>query len=101
MDFVEIIQTLGFPIACVVACAFALYKVVERDKDEASNREDRLISNSKEASSALLKITNTIEESNKLNKELSETNRILVDKVNENLNNINNNMNIILDKLKK
>lgn len=99
MNYVEIIQTLGFPIACVVACAFALYRVVERDKDEASKREERLINNSKEASSALLKVANTIEESNKLNRELSETNRTLVDKVDGSLNDINNSVDKILERL--
>lgn len=100
MNYVEIIQTLGFPIACVVACAFALYKIVERDKDESTKREERLINNSKEASSALLKIAGTIEESNQLNKELSETNRLLVEKVDGNLNDINSNINTILERLK-
>jgi hypothetical protein len=99
MNYVEIIQTLGFPIACVVACAFALYRVVSRDKDEASKREERLINNSKEASSALLKVANTIEESNKLNRELSETNRTLVDKVDCSLNEINNSVDKILERL--
>jgi hypothetical protein len=99
MNYVEIIQTLGFPIACVVACAFALYKVVSRDKDEASSREERLISNSKEASSALLKVADTIEESNKLNRELSETNRLLVDKVDGSLNEINSSVDKILERL--
>lgn len=100
MDIVELIQTLGFPIACVVACGLALYKVVVRDKDEATKREERLINNSKEASTALLKVAGTIEESNQLNKELSETNRLLVEKVDGNLNEINNNMNTILERLK-
>lgn len=99
MNYVEIIQTLGFPIACVVACGFALYRVVVRDKDESSKREERLINNSKEASSALLKIANTIEESNKLNRELSETNRTLVDRVDSSLNALNSNVDKILDRL--
>lgn len=99
MDAVQIIQTLGFPIACVVFCGLFIYKLVTRDKDEAKDRENKLLENNNKASEALDRVANTIEETNKLNSELSETNRLLVEKVDGNLNDINTNMSKILDKL--
>ena len=100
MDVVQVIQNLGFPIACVVACGASMHKLVLRDKDEAKDREDKLIEANKQTSEALDKVANTIEETNTLNKELSETNRLLVEKVDENLSDINNSMNTILERLK-
>lgn len=52
-EIVQIIQNLGFPIACVVALAFFLYKLVTRDKDEAANREQRLIEANEKISESL------------------------------------------------
>ena len=100
MDIVQFIQTLGFPIACVVACGIFIYMLVTRDKDESKEREDKLIAANEKTSAALEKVANTIKETNELNEELSETNRLLVEKVDGNLNNINNNMDKILEKLK-
>lgn len=99
MDVVQIIQTLGFPIACVVACAFFIYKIIMRDKDEAAAREDKLTEANEKISEALNKISDTIEETNELNKDLSETNRMLVEKVEGKLTNLNNNMDKVLEKL--
>lgn len=98
-NILQIIQTLGFPIACVVACGFFIYKLVNRDKDEAKEREDRLIAANEKTSLALSKVADTIEETNSLNKELSETNRLLVERVDGDLSNINTNIDKILDKL--
>lgn len=52
-DIVQIIQTLGFPIACVVALAVFLYKIITRDKDEAAGREARLIDVNEKISNSL------------------------------------------------
>lgn len=101
MDIIQVIQTLGFPIACVVACGIFIYKLVNRDKDESKDREAKLIAANEKTSTALEKVANTIEETNQLNKELSETNRLLVDKVDGSLNNINGNIDKILEKLEK
>lgn len=98
-NILQIIQTLGFPIACVVACGFFIYNLVNRDKDEAKAREDRLIDANEKTSMALNKVADTIEETNVLNKELSETNRLLVERVDGDLSTINTNIDKILDKL--
>ena len=98
-NVLQIIQTVGFPIACVIACGFFIYKLVKRDKDEAKEREDRLIAANEKTSMALSKVADTIEETNALNQELSETNRLLVERVDGDLSNINTNIDKILDKL--
>ena len=98
-NVLQIIQTVGFPIACVIACGFFIYKLVNRDKDEAKEREDRLIDANEKTSMALNKVADTIEETNELNKELSETNRLLVERVDGDLSTINTSIDKILDKL--
>lgn len=99
MDWVNLIQSIGFPIACVIACAYFIYTYVNRDKDEAKSREDRLIESNTQFSLSLNKVADTITESDKVNKELSETNRLLVEKVEMKLQNIDNNISIIAEKL--
>ena len=101
MDWLNVIQTLGFPVACVVACGFFIYKLVTRDKDEAKERENRLQDSIKDSSIALSKVADTIDESNKVNKELSETNRLLVEKMENKIDGIGANVGKILDKLDK
>lgn len=98
-EIVQIIQNLGFPIACVVALAVFLYKLVTRDKDEAANREQRLIEANEKISESLQKVADTIEESNRINSELSETNKLLVDKIEGKLDQIDTNLTQVLERL--
>lgn len=98
-EIVQIIQNLGFPIACVVALAVFLYKLVTRDKDEAANREQRLIEANEKISQSLQKVADTIEESNRVNSELSETNKLLVDKIEGKLDQIDTNLVQVLERL--
>lgn len=97
--WVTIIQSLGFPIACVVACGVFIYYIIKRDKDEAKAREDKLIEANIKSSEALDKVADTIVASDVVNKELSETNKLLVDKIEGNLVDISNNVEKVLDKL--
>lgn len=98
-EIVQIIQNLGFPIACVVALAVFLYKLVTRDKDEAASREQRLIEANEKISESLQKVADTIEESNRVNSELSETNKLLVDKIEGKLDQIDTNLVQVLERL--
>lgn len=93
------IQTLGFPIACVLGCAYFIYKLVTRYQDEAKSREDKLISANMEQSKVLDKVANTISESNEVNKELSQTNKILVGKINDKLEDVEDKLDNIESKL--
>lgn len=101
MDWMQIIQTLGFPIACVVACGFFIYKLVNRNQDEAKERETKLIEANMKSAVALDKVADSISESNTVNKELSETNRLLVEKMTDKLDDIDGNVEKILTKLDK
>lgn len=98
-DVVQIIQTLGFPIACVVALAVFLYKIITRDKDEAAGREARLIDVNEKISNSLQKVADTIKEQNHINSELSETNRMLVDKIEGKLDQIDTDIQQVLERL--
>lgn len=42
-DYLTIIQTLGFPIACVVGLAFFIYKFSIKIYDSEKEREDKYI----------------------------------------------------------
>ena len=103
MELISFVETLitefGFPIACVIACAWFIAKNVERDRDESKEREDKLIQANVKASEALDKVADTIVESDKVNKELSETNRLLVEKVENKLSDIGTDISKVLDKL--
>lgn len=98
-DVIQIIQTLGFPIACVVALGVFLYKIINRDKDEAADREARLIDVNEKISDSLQKVADTIEEQNHINSELSETNRMLVDKIEGKLDSIDTDIQQVLERL--
>lgn len=97
--WIELISTLGFPIACVIACGLVLYKFMKRWIEDASERETSLESANEKFSEALSKVADTIIESNNINRELSETNRTLVERVETNLSTINNNVERIIDTL--
>lgn len=81
MEWVNIIQTLGFPIACVVACAWFIAKNVDRDRDESKQREDRLIEANVKNSEALVKVADTIERTNEINQNLMDKLDNKIDKV--------------------
>lgn len=89
---VTIIQTLGFPIACVVACGYFIYKLVNRDKDEAKERENRLLDSNLKSAEALEKVSDTIKETNEINKSL-------MDKLDNKIDKLDGDVNKILDKL--
>ena len=99
MDWMTVIQNLGFPIACVVACGVFIYKLVIRDKDEAVEREKTLQQSITDNTAALGKVADTIEKSNEVNSQLAETNRLLVDKMEDKLTDIDENVHKILDNL--
>lgn len=63
-EFVVAIQTLGFPIACVIGLAFFVYKFVIRIQDESKAREDKLMSIISEYGMKMGEITNALERIN-------------------------------------
>ena len=106
----EVLQKfLDFGIVgvCLFACGFFIYKLVMSYKGDAVKREEAdkelqkdLIDANRELSKTLDKVADTITDGNRVNQEQSETNRLLVEKINDKLeavedkiDSINNNIN--------
>lgn len=101
MDILQIIQTVGFPISVAIACGWFIYKKDQRVADEAKEREEKQRENNKELAIALNKAADAIKDSNEVNKELSETNRMLVNEMKSELNRVGSNVDKILDRVSK
>ena len=97
--WVEIVTQLGFPITCTLALGYMLFRFAKRWIDDAHEREESMNNINKMFSDSLSKVADTLNESNNINRELSETNRTLVDRVELNLTALNNNVAKILDKI--
>lgn len=80
-DVVNLIQTLGFPIAVSVSLGYFIYKLINRDKDEAKAREERMAEALKESSQA-------INESTKVNAALAATNELMATDIKASLDQI-------------
>ena len=80
-DVVNLIQTLGFPIAVSVSLGFFIYKLINRDKDEAKAREERMAAVLRESSQA-------INESTKVNAALAATNELMAKDIKASLDQI-------------
>ena len=80
-DVVNLIQTLGFPIAVSVSLGYFIYKLINRDKDEAKAREERMAAALKESSQA-------INESTKVNAALAATNELMAKDIKASLDQI-------------
>ncbi|WIV13201.1 hypothetical protein [Proteiniborus sp. MB09-C3] len=109
MEWINVIQTVGVTTAALIACAWFIYNKdkqisdgAKEREDKAYAREDKLMEVNSANAKALDKVADTINDSNAINKELSETNRMLVSKIDNQLNKIDSidgNVNKILDKL--
>lgn len=88
MEWVNVIQTLGFPIACVVACAWFIYYVAERWMDESKERETKLIEANVKNADALVKVADTIERTNEINQNLMDKLDTKIDKVEQDVKQI-------------
>ena len=65
MDVVTIIQSLGFPIACVVSIAFAFWQIIMSEREENAKREDRLYTMIENNTKAIQELTEYIKGSDK------------------------------------
>lgn len=87
-----LVGTVGFPIAITIFLLFLAYKLIIMTKEDSRLREEKLIESNNKNTETLMKIANTIEASNELNRELNDTNKSLVakiDNINERLIEIN------------
>lgn len=101
MDFTNLIQTFGVSVAGLVACAWFIYVKDKRIADEAKEREDKQRENNRELAIALNKAAEAIKDSNEVNKELSETNKMLVNEMKNELKLVGTNVEKILENTRK
>ena len=98
-QIIQVINTVGFPIFCVLACGLFIFKVWSRDRDEQKDREDKFFAAQVKNTETLDKISDTISKSDDLNRSLSETNRKLVDEIKDNIHQIGSDVKDIKQKL--
>ena len=55
--FVELITTLGFPIACVIAMGIFIYKIYQKSEE----REDKLVEVNEKAIATIAKYADSLE----------------------------------------
>ena len=98
---IDLLPTVGFCGVVTLGACVLLYKIIFRVLDENKNREET-------TAKTLSEISNTIKESSITSKELSETNRLLVDKmtyelqsIDSSINQMNGDLKTIIDKLEK
>ena len=65
MDIMTLIQTLGFPVACVVGIAIAFWQIIKSEREENSKREDRLYTMIEKNTKAIQELTDYIKRGGK------------------------------------
>lgn len=63
-EIAEVIQNLGFPIACVIATGFFIYKTSQQTREDNLAREDRTFKQMDKLTDTLDKATDTIDRIN-------------------------------------
>ena len=60
------ISTLGFPIVCVIACAFFILKVWNREQSQNEKREEQMMELTRELSTKLAELGRIVDENTKV-----------------------------------
>ena len=61
----SIITTLGFPIVCVIACAYFINYIIKAERDENQKREEKYIETINKFSIVLEKVNDNLSAINK------------------------------------
>ena len=61
----SIITTLGFPIVCVIACAYFINYIIKAEREENQKREEKYIETINKFSTVLEKVNDNICTNNK------------------------------------
>ena len=64
MDIIQMVQSLGFQIACVIACGFFIYKTTQQTREDNLRREERAAQQQDKLADTLDKATDTIDRIN-------------------------------------
>ena len=64
-DVVNLITNLGFPIVCVIACAYFINYIIKAEREENQKREEKYISTINNFSVVLDKVNDNLTTNNK------------------------------------
>ena len=64
-DVVNLITNLGFPIVCVIACAYFINYMIKSDREENQKREEKYIETINNFSTVLDKVNENLIANNK------------------------------------
>ena len=64
-DVVNLITNLGFPIVCVIACAYFINYIIKAEREEKQKREEKYINTINNFSVVLDKVNDNLTTNNK------------------------------------
>ena len=64
-DISSLITTLGFPIVCVIACAYFINYIIKEEREENKKREQQYIDTINKFSDVLEKVNDNLSANNK------------------------------------
>ena len=98
LDLLGSFSNYGVAIVFDAVLLWLLYKNITDEKKAAVEREASLISANSRTVEVLNEVAESITRSDTLNNQLSETNRLLVEKIDGRLENIDTNLKRLMDK---
>ena len=64
-DITNLVTTLGFPIVCVIACAYFINYIIKAEREENQKREEKYIDTINKFSVVLEKVNDNLSAMNK------------------------------------
>ena len=64
-DIINLITNLGFPIVCVIACAYFINYIIKAERQENQKREEKYIETINKFSDVLEKVNDNLSTNNK------------------------------------
>ena len=64
-EVINLITNLGFPIVCVIACAYFINYIIKAERDENQKREEKYIETINKFSTVLEKVNDNLSTNNK------------------------------------
>ena len=64
-EITKLITTLGFPVVCVIACAYFINYIIKAERDENQKREEKYIETINKFSVVLEKVNDNLSAINK------------------------------------
>ena len=64
-EVINLITNLGFPIVCVIACAYFINYIIKAERDENQKREEKYIETINKFSDVLEKVNDNLSANNK------------------------------------